>query len=831
MVRMTDQHEKVPSGSRLVGKWQMPLFGLSLCAFGFAAWLAFSSSPEVSWEQEFEEVQALTDSAKDGDYSAALEAGYTLLEATGKSQQKRRGRVWIQLAEIHWRSIEYTGGGDSPRWMALRDEYLQARRAGETLTAEMCERLGRAHEALDEPDEAISQYQLAKRLAPERAGWLGQRIIELSVAGRGLSPDTLGKRLEAYLQTKDLADQQYAWAVGRLVGLLIGRRELDRARLFVDRQQTTVRSEAAGFELKYQLARVLKELGLTDQAADQLDLLIGVLDEDTSPGDLAARARLLQGQLIWRDNPQEAATVLDALVSRHPDGDITAAAMLTLAQAYSALQMPDEALGKYELAIEVFRRNPDTPYVTLADIREAMGDSRRELQVAGRPEMALRFIEAERQVFDMDAASVSVDERLDLLERLAKARRALAAKAKSDHQEAKAAKAEPSQLADLDRQRRENFRLAGHLLLERAALAVRDHDEIYGQSLWQAAEAFDQAGSPTLHIDTLKRFVNDRPDDPRTPKTRFLLGQALQARKRWDEAIRVYKANLLRGMPAGRHPQALAGLIPLAECYIAKGEKFYAEAEKVLVGITDESDVVTAQSEMYRKALFVLGKLYFEQGKWRAARLKLDEAIQRDPGRWIPLSEPDPQGLRTRYFRATRSMYRLAACYRQSAREAAKEAAEAEDLSRRVELLGVKTDQLVRADQLFQSVIERMEATEGPLDRQNQLYRRNSYFRRGDCMFELRRYRKAIDRYQEGVFHYGEDPAALGVLVAIANCHYALGEVAKARAAMERSRELLNQIDPKKLEDDGLLSSREFWQNYLDAAARADPTVVSKGKP
>ena len=795
---------------------------------GLAAWMAWSSRPDIPWEKRFEKVQALTDSARSGgDYSAALAEAGELLEATGKDRPKRRGKLWLQVAEIHWRGIQHSGG-DSARWTALRDSYVQAKRAVQALTPEMIERLGRAHEALGEVDEAISQYQLASREDPARAGRLGRRIIELSTPGRAVSDDELLDQLEAYLQNTDLADGEYAWAVGRLVGLLIDRGELERARLIVDRQQTTVASETARRELKYQLARVLKTLGLTDQAADQLDLLIDAIDPESDTGDLAARARLLQGQLIWRDNPQEAAKVLEAVVSSHPDDPMSAAAMLTLAQAYGALRLQEESLERYELAIKLFRRHRDDTYVNLADIRQAMSDSRSALEAAGRPEMALRFLQAERAVFDMDNSAVSVPQWLGLLKRLADVRLAMAAKA---NLALTAGQTDPDQRAALRRQHLENLRLAGELFMERATMAAKDHDEIYGQSLWQAAEAFDQAGLRALTIDTLKTFVNARPADPRVPETRFKLGQALQLAKRFDEAIAVYRANLTHGIPAGRHPQALAGLIPLAQCYIFKGQEFYPEAEKVLLGITDDSEVVTAKSEIYRDALYLLGDLYHDQGKWRAARLKLDEAIQRDPGQWIPLSELDPQGLRKRYFLATHSMYRLASCYRQSAREAATEAAEAEDLARRAELTRAKTDQLVRADQLYQGVIERLEACEGQLDALNEAYRRNSYFRRGDCMFELRRYRDAIERYEQGVFHFTRDPAVLGALVAIANCHYALGEEDKARSAMKRSRVLLDEIDPKDLDNEGLLSSRESWRSYLDTVVKADPTVVGKGAP
>ncbi|TFG85990.1 MAG: hypothetical protein E4H17_04545, partial [Gemmatimonadales bacterium] len=579
---MTEQHDNAPSASRLAGKWQMPLFALSVVALAITAWLAWSSAPQVPWEERLAEVQALTESAEKGDYSVALDEAAKLLEATPQEQRERRAMVWAQLAEIQWRIIEHSEGGDSARWLALRDHYLQARRAGLKLTAEMAERLGRAHEALAEVDEAISQYQLTSRLDPDRSGRLGRRIIELSGAGRGLPQAELLKRLEAYLQTKDLDDRQYAWALGRAVGLLIDRGELERARLFVERQQSTARSRTGERELQFQLARVLKALGSTPQAEDQLIEVIEALDREPSTSDLALRSRLLYGQLIWRDNPQDAATAFEAVASSQPDGPMVAAALLGLAQAYGKLRLHEESLAKYELAIQTFRRHPETPYVSLSDIRQAMADGRKEIQAANRPEMALRFLQAERWVFDMDASAVSTSDWLSLLDRLAKARLAAAEKAERDQQAAAAAKAGPDQLAGLRRLHRENLRLAGELYLERAALAVKDHDKIYGQSLWQAAEAFDQGGMGARNVDTLKKFVTDRPTDPRVPETRFRLGQALQAADRYDEAIEVYKANLAHSVPAGRHPQALAGLIPLAECYIAKGEKFHGEAEKVL---------------------------------------------------------------------------------------------------------------------------------------------------------------------------------------------------------------------------------------------------------
>jgi tetratricopeptide (TPR) repeat protein len=340
---------------------------------------------------------------------------------------------------------------------------------------------------------------------------------------------------------------------------------------------------------------------------------------------------------------------------------------------------------------------------------------------------------------------------------------------------------------------------------------------------------YDQAGDRNRTIDVLERFVASHGSDERVPEARFLLGQALQAAGLYDDAIAVYRANLQTRDPSSRHIKAVEGLIPMAMCCIAKGEEFFGDAEEILYSLVTGRAEVTPTSALYRQALFALGRLYYRQGQWRQARKTLAEAVERDPGKIIPLGQSDPKKNRWRYIRATRSTYFIADSYLHSARDGLRASIDA-DREQRNQLRENAHTQLARADELYQEVIERLEALDGELDPLNRVFRRNGYFARGDCMYELGRYEDALDRYSQAVHKFQHRPEALAGLTAMYNCYAELGRPDEAEACRERAAELRKHLNGSQADPSTDPAVLDRWDRWLETVKYLNPDVSDEGQ-
>ncbi|NQU75717.1 MAG: tetratricopeptide repeat protein [Planctomycetes bacterium] len=823
---MTEQSDKSTPAANVRGKWQIPLFLLGLIACTLAGLFWLFSGSEPTWEDRFGQVVELTESATGGDYTAAEAAAKMLLdsELTPTDQLERRAKLFAQLGEIRWRSIQHTANREPAQLEALRDCYVHAINNTFQPTAEIAERLAEAYDGLGHVDKAVEWYDKAVALDKSRAAKLSRRVIELWRDRLGLSGEELLARLTEFMDAEDLDEEQYGWAVDQAVGGLIASGRSDRAEHLVLGEQSKVRQEPFGWHLRYQLARIHAANGQV-MLAD--DILIQLVPQLPPMSLLSAKANLLRGQLIWRDNPLEAEKVLNSAIVAAPETTVSTAAAVTLARAYGQMALYDKALAQYEPAIVQLAKRPANPYVQVPQLQEALSQSCKSLLAEDKPALAARFVRAERKLFDLGGEAFSVDQRLDMLGRLAGANLAVAEKAQQQYSNATSAPAMAAGGADRLRGLGiDHLTTAAQAFCERASLAKKAGEvKIQADSQWMAAETFEKAALQEQAIQALRIFLADTPEDERAAEARFRLGRAYQTAGRYDEAIAVFNENLATAGQKGRHARAIEGLTYIAMCYIAKGEGFQDEAEKILTSITaGQRPEITPESQVYHSALYTLGWLQHRQGKWHEAVANLREAIQRSPGKLAPATEPDAEKYVRYYLRAARAMYLMANSRHNLGRELAKQAAVEEKPLRRKTLEDAAEDEITQAGLLYKQVIERLEAIGDRLSRQDQAYRRNSYFARGDCLYELRRYEQAMDRYTEAVFRFQRHPAALGGVTQISNCYFAMGQDGKARAAIERARELNKQIDPAEREADGLPTA---WDQWLDMFEKLDPATTN----
>jgi len=832
---MAGSPDNATATSRLAGRWQIPLLVLGVVAIAAALPLYLLSGPSFDWEKAYQTLVDQVEQVSDGDYASVAKAARKMLSEriTPADQTDRRGLLHLLLGDIRWLSIERTATPTDKQWEGLRDDYARALGYGQPKTADavaiVSERLAEADAALGHLDKAVRRLRGlvgpgAAALESSRRGAILRRLILLQQGRDNGLRQTLAE-LTDYIAIDQLDADQYAWGVGLAVDLLMGDGRLIEAGKLIKDQQTRNLSDAHMRRLAYHRARVLSERGLNEQADNVLINLCKSLP-DSSP--LLVRCRLLRAELIWQDNPSDAADLYGKIITQASGTPVATAARVGLAMAYGRMGLSDRSLAEYESALTSLAAERENPFVDLPRMRRGLAQAYKARMAADDPLRGLRFIEAERTTSDLMPTRPSRADRVDLLGRLASAHRVAAQQAEAATRQTPDTEAGRSLRRGLNQQRLDHLIEAANALVSLADLAAAIDAETHADSLWTAAELLDQAGSRESSIGVLERFVASHSSDERVPEARFRLGQALQAAGRYDDAIAVFEANLQTRDPSSSHIKAVEGLIPMAMCYVAQGEEFFDEAEEILHNLVTGRAEVTPASGLYRQALFALGRLYYTQGKWRSARRTLSEAVQRDSGRIIPEGQSDPKGLRMRYVRATRSTYFIAESYQQSAREGLLSAKNAESESQ-AQLRRNAHEQLTRADALYRQVIGRVEEMDGTLSPLDATFRRNSYFARGDCMYEAGQYTEALDRFSQAVHKFQHRPEALAGLTAMYNCYQELSRPDDAEACRQRAVELSKHLKASA-DDESTDAVLDRWDRWWETIGYLNPDVSDEGQ-
>jgi len=277
------------------------------------------------------------------------------------------------------------------------------------------------------------------------------------------------------------------------------------------------------------------------------------------------------------------------------------------------------------------------------------------------------------------------------------------------------------------------------------------------------------------------------------------LGGALQAAGRFEEAVEIYQRNCSQ-FP--RSPHAAASLIPLAECFIARGNEYSSQAEQALLTIIEDSAIFTPQAVEYRDAMFLLGKLRCHDRRFEQAIPILSEAIQNYPD--------DPRVLQARFL--------LADAYQQSALDIRNhELPNPERVGATEHLRAEVTRRLGEAAQRFHAMVALIEERgETGLSDLEQVYLRDARLYEADCLFALGRHAEALSLYERAAWIYKDSPVALGAYVQIINCYVLLSREAEALRALRRAQYLAGTIPDEAFESVSAFESRESWQRYFD---------------
>ena len=236
---MTEGPDRHAVFARLAGRWQIPLLLVGLVGCAIAGIVFMLSAPGPEWEATFSGLSAQVDRVTDGDYTEVAKGAQAMLkpDVTAADQLQRRRRLHMLLGEIRWRDIEGTARPTDRQWTGLRDEYLDALNAGQPSDVTIAVRLADAAAALGNTSGAIARLKDAvAELDVTERGELLRRLIDLRQRQGVVPTDMLLFELTQYVRSDDLSPEQYGWAIGKAVDLLIADGRLNRAGRLIDTQ-------------------------------------------------------------------------------------------------------------------------------------------------------------------------------------------------------------------------------------------------------------------------------------------------------------------------------------------------------------------------------------------------------------------------------------------------------------------------------------------------------------------------------------------------------------------------------------------------------------------
>jgi tetratricopeptide (TPR) repeat protein len=341
----------------------------------------------------------------------------------------------------------------------------------------------------------------------------------------------------------------------------------------------------------------------------------------------------------------------------------------------------------------------------------------------------------------------------------------------------------------------------GRRRLREAASLYRKLDKLrlgsreYPDDLYEAAEAYLDGHDYTAAIDAFRQYL-DVESRRRRPRALLALGEALLATDQATEALDVL------GECIGSYPldaSAFEARILASRAHREVGD--FPPAERMLLENLNGESLAPASRE-WRESLFDLGRLLYETRRYADAIRRLEEATERYPN--------DPRSVEARYLAADSYRRQAAEVTQRAALEATAEGR----LARRREARELLEAGLQRYDQELDALLARQERV--ALSPSEDVILRNCYFARGAILFELGRYRAAIEAYASATNRYQQRPEVLEAYVRIAACYRQLGQALEARGTLEQAKYALKRLPENVAFDETTNYSREEWVRLLN---------------
>lgn len=786
---------------RLAGHWQMPLLVFSIAALTAAVWRMRPEPVVPSFEEVYARAASLHEAALYTEASDYIEK----LLADPILTPEEAGRLKLLLARTIYdfeRNNVIHGQGNAGRVVSHAAE---AEAAGLTLDASSHQMCAVALEWLKRPEDALGRYDQAIALLPadDVGTWrLRRRALEIQQTIGGMEAGRLHEALDTFLTSGGPDEELRFWAAEQKVELYAREdRHADAARFLAE---SAAMFDQPGFRADFAYLRSLSlyRVGQLDDAERQLRQMRDWA-ESSGPGHRTyARATWLLGKVLQAmEQPETALGFFDEVIRHASPGTYWTAAMLGRAETLASLERFDESVTAYNEAVRLTTEQPYGSVVDLKVVRESTTSLYQVLLASGRLEQAMSYLTIAARLAPPGETPIQAlfARRLGDLS-FTLGRRALQEGGRDSDPSADAGHADAI---------RRLHQASDHYL--RLAELVKPAEPEYSNAVWQAADALDIAGDRKGSAAVLEGYVAHADaslSEALLPRALLRLGQTWQAVEDYERAIHWYQENLLR-FP--RTPSAVSALVPLAESFAASDK--LTEAEHTLRRVLERSagdplSVITPSAAEYRDALYALAELYVRMGNYEASIARYEEALERYPG--------DP--------RTDRGVFVLADVYRRSAdqlRERMRDPAQAVYAD---QLKAARRSRLARASALYGQVIERY--ADRPPERLSELerfYLKSAFLGQADAVFDgagasvgdQAALAECLRLYDQASFRFPEDPICLSAYVQMINCHLRLGEVRKARNALQRARWALRQIPDQAFDRHMPEENRAYWEDYL----------------
>ncbi len=777
--------------------WQVPTIVASVLVIILGLFVAMQRAPANDFDGALDQVDILI--ARQEFEPAARQLNEVIEPNLDEALPPQKARFEATVADWIVLSQKAAGVDVAANNRRIIAHYTRAVDLGLTLEPERLERWADALLALGDTESARRLLADLETRASgigaaadvrERRNRVLRRIVETSLHNPG-DAASLEAMLAGYRSDPMLSPADELWAIARQAELRIESGSAQEAidQLLVDMRRFEPRLESNP-ELNYGelfalLARAYYDLGNYSYAQFHVDQAMGLMaDSDVARGPaLVVMGRLSAASGHW----PEAFDYFDQLVRNFGSTPSAAAGRLGRAEVFSILGDHERSLSDYQALREALAA--DGPRVGKMAERAArsLADRHDAALTMGRLDTALQYILLAETFF---VAAAVPD---DVIFRIASTSRQIAEN--TMREAAEPTEAIPAGGPATRYAANEHYRRAGDYYVRHARrLTGRpNQDEAWADSLWLAADSYDQGGWHDLAVTHFTEYVGGRSEaDPRRIEALFRLAQAHHAESNFEAAVEVYEGVITE------HPRSHVAsqcLVPLARCLLALGRT--PEAEQQLIQIVSGERNLTPEAADYRDALIELGTLRYDAAEYTRAIEQLDEAARRYPD--------DP--------RIGEIRFRLADSHRRrSSQIEAELAAPVVTPQERQRLERLRTDHLKAAMDLFAAISETESRGKRGITEQ---MLRNAFLYRADCAYELGMYPQAVTLYDDYAGRYARHHSSMTALIQIVNCYSNLGDANRARTAHRRAIARLNELPEDAFKATDALLDRAAWERWL----------------
>lgn len=781
---------------RAAGKWQGPLFLLSVVLFVAAFWRATPRPAEMPIDQALARLNAWV---RGGLHEDAIQLGSDLFRREGITPAQR-GTIHLELGRAWTIAAEKLGARHAGIGEPITKHFVAALERNVPLAAEDHCAMGRAYEWQRRIPLALEHYARAVEKGVAEPLALRKHMLNLRLTRVYETPEAASKAVDSFLS--EVGDQRLdlrLWGLERKLRLLDKSDALEEATTLLARNRDLFKDSPERPAFMYLEAWILYKGGYYDHAENYLR---NILNQLPTYEAVYARTGWLLGRTILADGgpqrPLEAHAFFSDVVEHHPDDPYAVASWVGMGEALAMLERHIEALEMFREAIVELAAAPGIDEVDQESVRSLLGVLSEGQRQAGRWVEAVEYARLAAGLIDPN----DVETATVFLRQLAQAQAHLAEALDGGSPSQAVVVGRP--LSARSARARKVFGEAASTYLLVAQVTVL-HENLGAEAGWQAAELFVRAGNAARAIRLYRTFAREHSQHALVPRSLLRVGQLHQTAGRLGPAIEAYKECYRR------FPRSIDGsraLVPLAQCYLAaEGPESDELGERTVRIVLEDSEVFTPEAPEFADALFLLGDALDRMGQFERAIATLEEALERYPD--------DKRVMRARYL--------LADSYRRSGLALRSQAQEARYVGEIQQLRRESLNRLRTAKELYWQMIQDYEARNpASLNRLEQAYLRHAYLYEADCCFETQDYRRALKLYEEAAAMYKDSPSSLAAYVQIINSHVFLGETNEARAALARAGVLVDAMPDRVFAESVSPETRGDWQRYFEWLGKSD---------